>query len=186
MSAETSLVAHSTQPADLAPLSEHGASPNVVRVSGPLVTLTWVVFLVTAFLLRKVAWKPILKTLELREKSIRKSLDEAAAARADLARVEEQGRRAIAEAESRQREIVEEARRSAADLAERMRRQAEEDATALVDGARRDIRMAAEQARLQLRAESADMAIALAGKLIGESLDASKHEGLVERLAREA
>ena len=182
MSGENS---HTEQTIEVPSSSGHDAEPSLVAISGPLVTLTWVLFLVTAVLLYKVAWKPILKALDLREKSIRKALDNAAAAQADMERTEERRRQVMADTESRQREIIEEAKRSAGELATRLQQQAERETAALLADARRDIETATEQARRRLRAESADVAVDMAARLIGENMDAARHEALVERLARE-
>ena len=68
-------------------------------ISGVMSLLTWGTFLVASFILYKIAWKPILRTLDKREKDIKKALDEAEQARAGTAGAVEEQKRLLAEAE---------------------------------------------------------------------------------------
>ena len=164
----------------------HGAeSPDLLQVSGPLMALTWVTFILMCVILYKVAWKPILKGLDRREQSIRKALDDAEKARADLAAIEERGRRSLEEAGARSREMIEAARRSAALAADGVRQKAAEEAQRATADARREIESAAGKARESLRAESADLAVRLAAKVVGEVMDPARSRARVERLLRE-
>ena len=54
-----------------------------------------------------------------------------------------------------------------------------------MENARREISEAENSARAQLREESADVAIALAGKIIGENLDDEKNRSLVSKMIGE-
>jgi len=165
--------------------SEHSQGPGLIDVSGPMMLLTWATFIILAFILGKVAWKPILKGLEVREESIRKALDEAEKARAELAAVEARTKQMIAEAQEKGESIVASARISATELANTIEKRAKDRATGLVDDAQREISSATDKARILLRAESADLAIMLAGRVIGESMDSEKNRAMVNRLVSE-
>ncbi len=167
-----------------APSHAEGA-PNLVAVSGPLMTLTWVTFIIMSFVLYKVAWKPILRALDEREKSIRKAMDDAEKARAELALMEERGRKTVAEADARGREIVEAARAAAGQMTEANAQRAKAESQAMIEAARREIEAAAQKARTELRAESADLAVRLAAKVVGDALDAAGSRAYVEKLLRE-
>ena len=56
------------------------------------------------------------------------------------------------------------------------------EAQILVENAERDIGKAREKAIAALRKESADLSIALAGKLIGANLDDEKNRTMVDKL----
>lgn len=170
------------------PDSGHAADPaaELLHISGPLVMLTWVTFLLMAWVLYRIAWKPILKGLDSRERSIRKALDDAEKARAEFADAEARSRQLIAEAESRSRAMVEEARVAAQELRDRIHQQARAEATGLVESARRDIGMAVGKARQELREEVAELAVTAAGRLLRENLDTPRNRELTQRWMREA
>jgi F-type H+-transporting ATPase subunit b len=160
----------------------HEQSPGVIDVSGPMMLLTWITFGILAFLLYKIAWKPILKGLEQREAGIRKSLDDAEKARAEMTSVEARTQRMIADARAAGDEIVSAARKSATELATSMEKRAQEKTVAMTEEARREIAAATEKARMALRAESAELAIMLAGRIVGENMDSEKNRALIRKV----
>jgi F-type H+-transporting ATPase subunit b len=183
MSDSTNITATLEVPAAAA--HEEGGASSLIQVSGPLMLLTWATFLAVSFVLYKVAWRPILRALDQREQSIRQSLDAAAKARADLAAMETRSRQAMADAERQREEIVSAARLSAAEIAGALESQARQKVQTMTEEARREIAAATEKARAALRAETADMAIDLAGRVIGENMDTGRNRTLVEKLAKE-
>jgi F-type H+-transporting ATPase subunit b len=166
---------------------EHGSAgaQDLMDFSVHMTALTWVVFAAMAYILYKVAWKPILRGLETRERSIRKALDDAEKARAALAEIEARGRQATAQAETQAKRILDEAKTSAVDLAEKAQKQARDEARSIRDEAERDIESAADRARATLRAESAELAVLMAERVVGETLDPARQKQLVDRLVKE-
>ena len=59
---------------------------------------TILTFLTLVFLLKKFAWGPLLKALEERQETIRKSLDDAEQAKQELTRLQDESAQIIAEA----------------------------------------------------------------------------------------
>jgi F-type H+-transporting ATPase subunit b len=162
----------------------HEAAADLTTVSGSLTILTWVTFLLVALILYKVAWKPVMAALEQRERSIRRSLADAEAARVESAATEARNRQSLQEAESEARRLVAEARAAAAAATQSIQTRAQQESQAMVDAARREIESATRQARQTLRVETADLAVSLATKVIGETLDAARHRDLVDRLLK--
>jgi F-type H+-transporting ATPase subunit b len=157
----------------------------MLEINPGLSIWTFIIFGVLLLLLSKMAWKPILNSLKAREKAIADSLAKAEQVRADAERM-------IAENE-RQRKINEEdiqrQLREGKEYAERMRAEltakAQEESRALLANAKAQIERDTKTAIAQLRAESADLAIAAAGKLIDESLNDDKHRKIVEKFISE-
>lgn len=164
----------------------HDVSTDLLAVSGPLMILTWVTFLLVAVILYKVAWKPILAALDHRERSIRKSLADAEAARAEAASTAARNRQSLLDTEAEARRLVAEARAAADAATQAIQERAQQEAKAMTDGARREIEAATRQARQALRAETADLAVSLATKVIGDSTDAARQRELVDRMLKEA
>ncbi len=163
-----------------------GGSPDILAVSTPMMVLTWVTFLLLAIVLYKMAWKPILKALDMREQSIRKALEDSEKAQAETAAAEARTRRMLQDAETEASRIVAEARTAAEATGRVLQERSQQEARALVDEARREIQSATDQARQALRDETADLAVSLAGKVIGESMDETRHRALVDRLLKDA
>jgi F-type H+-transporting ATPase subunit b len=178
---------HSTQAvvAAEAPGGQAHGSADLMKVSASMMGLTWLTFLIVAAVLYKVAWKPILAGLERREASIRKALEDAERARQELAGIEEQRRRTIDEADAKAKEIVEIARRAALDAAGAIEQKAREESQILLENAQREIRTAHEKAIASIRRESADLAVGIARKIIGESLDEARARAMTDKLIRD-
>lgn len=171
--------------AEVAPAPSHGGAPNLMDVSAPMMVLTWVTFLLLALVLYKVAWKPILKVLDLREKSIRDSLAQAEKAREEALATEARNRELLQAAERESQRLVAEARMAAQETGRIVQEQAEKKAKVLLEEARRDIADATEQARATLRLETTELAISLAGKVLAENMDTERNRSLVRDMAKE-
>lgn len=170
------------------PAASHGegqGTSGLIDVSGSMMVLTWTAFALLSLVLYRVAWKPILKALDMRERSIRKSLEEAEKARTEAAATEARNRQILKDAEIAAQRIVAEARSAAQEGAKAVQAQAEQQARLLQEEARRDIQAAVEQARAALRQETVDLAITMAGKVVAENMDTSRNRVLVETLAKE-
>ena len=107
---------------------------DVMKVSGQMVVLTWIAFLIAAVCLHKLLWKPILKAVGEREKSISDALEGAEQARAELASSEAQCKGLIRQAEAESLTIAEHAKRNAAIIVSK----ADDDARLVADQRLRD------------------------------------------------
>jgi len=143
---------------------------------------TTVVFVLLVLVLGKFAWKPLLKTLQDRENSIRDSLDQAERARAEAAELLKQNERNMARAEEEYQKLVREAK----DLGEKMKddivAKARQQAQHELQNAKEEIKRDIDAAKQQLRSEVADLAIKAAEKILDETLDQGKHKKIVDNV----
>jgi F-type H+-transporting ATPase subunit b len=175
-----------TQAVTEAPAADtHGASPNVMDVSGAMMVLTWITFALLTLVLYKVAWKPILKVLDMREKSIRDALAQAEAARSGAEATVAKNLEMIQAAERESQRLVAEARVAAQESARIVLEQAEQKTKTLVEEAGRDIAAATEQARIVLRRETTELAISLAGKILATNMDTERNRTLAHDMTKE-
>ena len=144
--------------------------------------LQWVCLLTLLTVGYKLAWKPILANLETREEKIKKSLEDAEAAEKALAEVKENTQKLLKDAEVEAKSIISRARETAQTLGKEIEEKAKAEAQSVRDGALRDIESAKIEAMQTLRNESSELAIELAGKLLGENLDNEKNRALTEKL----
>ena len=152
------------------------------KAGGSMAIISWICFLTLLLVGGKVAWKPILANLDAREKRIRESLENAERIEKQLAEAEESRKKLLSDADSSAKAIVTEAKEAAVKIAKEIKDQAQAEATAQRESALKDIENARAQAVSSLRRESADLAVTLAGKLIGENLDSEKSRVLTDKL----
>ena len=142
-------------------------------------------FLILLAILHRLLYKPLLAKMEERSAAIKKSLDEAQAARAEAARQAEENaerlRAAYAEAQSIRAAALKEAAEEQRKLVEAARREAQQ----LVESAKAQTEVDIRRAREELRREVSEIAIAVAEKLVRKSLRDEDHRRLVdEAIAR--
>ena len=156
----------------------HGSSP----IDGDMVVMTWLVFGALFGVLYKFAFKPIMAGLTQREDTIRQALDDAEKTRAELESIEQTREELIGKAEDEAKVILADARKAADEAAHTIKSKATKEAQILVENAQREVSEAENRARAGLRKESADLAIALSSKILGENLDNERSRALADNL----
>jgi F-type H+-transporting ATPase subunit b len=152
----------------------------MLDINPGLILWTIITFAIVLLILRLTAWKTLLGALTAREERIRISLEQAERAQQDAARLLEENKKQLAQAEEHSQRIVREGR----DLGERLKSEILEKADAgarhMIDQAKEEIGREKEKALNQLRAEVADLAIGVAGKILDANLDPAKHRQLID------
>lgn len=158
---------------------------NVLGFHGEMVLLTWVAFLVSAVLLGKFLWKPILRILEDRENEIRGAVEDAAAARKAASEADAQASEKLASAEAEARVRADALVAAAQQRAAAM----EAEARAAVAAKQRasDERMAAERAEAlkKLGEQAGDEIAAALEKMLPGLLTDEQRTAYQERIAAE-
>ncbi|MDD4870421.1 MAG: F0F1 ATP synthase subunit B [Kiritimatiellae bacterium] len=150
-----------------------------------MIGLTWITFILMTLVLYKVAWKPILKALDMREDSIRKALADAEKARAETAALEARQQKILKDSQVESQKILDDARTAARHTAETIHAKANQESRDMIESAKREITSATERARAELRKESAELAIAMATKVISENMDNDKNRAIVQKMIKE-
>jgi F-type H+-transporting ATPase subunit b len=156
---------------------EHGGG-GLINLDKSLIVQV-INFVILLILLQKFLYKPLLAKMEERTSAIKRSLDEAQAARAEAVRQQEENaaqlRAAYAEAAAIRDQALreaEEAGRKQLEAAQTQSRKLVEDTKAQLDG---EIR----RAREELRRETTDLALAVAEKLVRRTLREEDHRKIV-------
>lgn len=136
-------------------------------------------FLVLLFVLYRVAYRPLLAKMEERSAAIKKSLEEAQAARAEAARQQEENAARLRAAHAEAAQIREQALREAAEEQRRLVEGARTEAQRLVETARAQMEADVRRAREELRREVADLATGVAETLVRKSLRDDDHRRIV-------
>jgi F-type H+-transporting ATPase subunit b len=161
------------------------AKPGIMDVSGQMMVLTYVTFAITAFVLYKIAWKPILNLIDKREENIRRSVEEAEKTRAEYANIDSTRSKLIEEADQRARDIVDKARIAASEAGRSIENKARQEASILLENARREIRAAQDKAMAAIRKESASMVIEVSRKVLQENLDEDRSRALADKMIQQ-
>lgn len=137
-------------------------------------------FLLLLVILHRVLYRPFLAKLEERSLTIKKSLDEAQAARAEAERQREEHRATIRAAYAEGQAIHEAALKEAAEEQRRLIEAARQEATRIVESGRAEIERDVRQAKQDLRRETGDLAVSVAERLIRKSLGDDDHRRIVK------
>lgn len=136
-------------------------------------------FLILLIILQRLLYKPFLAKMEERTRAIKTSLDEAQAARAEAARQLEENAARLRQAHAEAASIREQALKEAAQLQRRLVDEARAEAQRLVDQAKAQMDADLRRAREALRREVADLATAVAEKLVRKSLRDEDHRRVI-------
>jgi F-type H+-transporting ATPase subunit b len=165
-----------------------GLPPMAVAAEGGggFINLDWSLLIqaLDFALLLAVLWRflyrPLLAKMEERSQAIRKSLDEAQAARADAQREREEHAAKIQAAHAEAQAIRAAALKDAAEEQLRLVAAAREEAARLVGSAKAELEQDVRRAKQELRREVSDLAIGVAERLIKKSLRDEDHRRIVE------
>ncbi len=152
-------------------------------------TVVWatIAFLVVMFLLRKMAWGPILSALKEREENIANALNEADRARSEMAALNTDNERLLQEARVERDSMLREARDMADKVVADAKTKAKEEASRESEKARQVIATERKAAVAELKAEVAKLSVTIAEKLIRSELSGEeKQQALVQRLIDES
>jgi F-type H+-transporting ATPase subunit b len=161
------------------------ASNPLIQVTPGLMIWTIVCFLITFFVLKKVAFGRIQAAIDDRRERIQSAVDEADRARAEARSLVEEHRQLIGQAKAQSEEILSEARRVADAQRERVREETEEDRQRRLEETRRQIEQATQQALGQIRDEVGKLSLAAAEKITRKSLTGADQQRLIDEALAE-
>jgi F-type H+-transporting ATPase subunit b len=152
---------------------------------GAEMAISAVSFLILFVLMWRFALPPITAMLEERAARIRESLERAEATKVEAERLLEDYKAQLAEARGESAKIVEQARRIAETMKDEIVAKANEEAAGVVAKAHEAMEAEKKAALVDLQAEVASLSVAVAGKLIGEKLNAEDHAKLIDKFVAE-
>ena len=159
--------------------SETGAEPSIFGINAGVSFWTLIIFIVLSVVLAKYAFPPILGYATAREQRIQDALDEARRQREEAGQLLEQQRQELLQQRQESQALIAEGKQAAERVREDMLARAKAEQEELVTRARQDIEREREKAIESLRREAVDLALAAAGKLVGQRVDAAEDRRLV-------
>jgi F-type H+-transporting ATPase subunit b len=163
----------------------HGEKTDPMKKEPTLAIWTLVVFLGLLAVLGKFAWGPLVQALHSREEHLEHCLLQSEKARNDAEQLLADHRKLMAEADDKVRAILYQAQRDAQSSATEILRQAQADADASRERATRDIATARDQALADIWGQAANVAVSVAGKVLGKNLGEDDRRRLLDQAIAE-
>jgi F-type H+-transporting ATPase subunit b len=161
-------------------LAEDAAhEPSIFGLNPGVSFWTLIIFIVLSVVLAKYAFPPILGYAAAREQRIQDALDEARRQREETGQLLDQQRQELLKGRQEAQALIAEGKQAAERVREDMLTRAKAEQEELVTRARQDIERERQKAIESLRREAVDLALAAAGKLVGQRVDAAEDRRLV-------
>ena len=144
-----------------------------------------IAFFVFTWTCYKFIWPPLVAAIRARQQMIAEGIENAATAMLDLEQANQQAEEIKKEARREAQTILDQARNQASSMVEAAKSEAREEGERLKAAGVAEVEQEANRIRESLRGDVATLAVQGAERILGSSIDRSKHQDLLERLAAE-
>jgi F-type H+-transporting ATPase subunit b len=152
-----------------------------------LIFWTTLFFLILLFILGKFAWPAILTAIRARNESIKQALDSAEKAKQEMAKLQSDNQKILAEAKAERDAMMKEAKQLKDKLITDAKEEASAEARRLVSNARDSIQAEKKAAINDLKNQVANLSLDIAEKILKKKLEDSKaQKELINTLINEA
>lgn len=159
---------------------------DLILPSVGLIFWMTVTFLIVFFLLRKLAWKPILGALKDREKYIQEALDSAQEAKEKMVALQASNEAILMEARNERDKLLKEARETKESIIAEAKAGAQKEADKIMQNAKEGIQSEKASAMDELKSQVAKLSIEIAEKIIRTELSSDeKQKALVNTMINE-
>ncbi|HEX5743173.1 MAG TPA: F0F1 ATP synthase subunit B [Flavobacteriaceae bacterium] len=141
-----------------------------------LIFWTTIIFLAFFFLLKKLAWKPILNAVKEREDSINDALLSAEKARLEMQNLKSDNERILKEARNERDAMLKDAREIREKLIAESKEEALKQSAKLIEQAKFTIENEKQAAIVELKNQVAELSISIAEKVIKEELSSKDRQ----------
>ncbi len=143
-------------------------------------------FAIVVIILKKIAWKPILKALKEREDSIEDALESAEKAKEEMAKLQVDNEKIINEAKAERDNLINEAREVKETIINEAKIQATTEANKLIEQSRINIKNEKVAAINEIKEQVAVLSVEIAEKILKQELAKDKkQEELINSLLKE-
>jgi F-type H+-transporting ATPase subunit b len=158
--------------------------PGIINLNMTLL-VQMVNFLILIVLLQRFLYKPLTQFLATRADGIKRSLEEAKAAREAAAKAQQEYEARIAATRREAAALRESAVREVEEERQRLLKVSRDEAARLVTEAKAQIEQEVKRAKAELRAEVVGLSLGVAERLIGRSLTTEDDRRLAEQVVQE-
>ncbi len=144
---------------------------EILTQAGAFILLVWV--------LKKMAWRPLLQMLEDRRRKIQAGFDDIERTKADVEKLKQDYERSRARIEEEARQKLQEAIDEGKKIAKSLQETARKEARSVLEKAKEDIQLEVAKAKVTLRDEIADLTLGATERMLQEKLNDTKDKELV-------
>ena len=159
---------------------------DLLTPSFGLIVWTLLAFLIVFFILKKYAWKPILNSLDAREKNIASSLETAERIKQEMAEMKNENEALLAKAREEGAQLLKEARETRDKIVNEAKEQAKADASRIVAEAQQAIQQQKMAAITEVKNQVSILVIEVAEKVLRRELgNKGEQEKYIKQLSSE-
>lgn len=163
-----------------------GGGGNLFLIPNATFFLELLIFLLVLGVVWRYVVPPVKRAMNERQEMIRRQIEESERARTRLQEAETRYQEALAEARVEAAKIREAARADSQAIKDEMRQQADQEVARIQQRGEEQLATQRERVVRELRAEVGQLAVELAGRIVGESLtDDARRAGTVDRFLGE-
>ena len=145
-----------------------------------------IVFLILVFLLTKFAWKPIMKAVDEREKTINDSLQAAEQAKVEMLHLKEDNKKMMQEAREERDQMLRDAQAMKKRLMDEASQEAAKKSSEMIEKAQATIQSEKKMAIKELKSQVGMLSVEIAEKVLKSELkDEKAQKSLVEKMLKE-
>ncbi len=159
--------------------SEEHSKSQLLELDPGLAFWTVVTFVTLLLVLKKFAWKPLLESIDAREKHIRDNITNAEQTRENAEKLLEEGRQKITSAHQEAKGIVESATHQAVTVRQQQVLQTEKECTNVKIHAKKQIQNLQTKAIEDMLNNIGNLSIEIAGKITQKSLSDQDHKQII-------
>ena len=142
-----------------------------------------ITFMVFVWFCWKFIWPPVINAMRERQKAIADGLASAERAERDLELAQDRATDQLREAKEEAQKIIDQARHQASQMIETAKSDARAEGERLKEAQMAELEQEVNRAKETLRGQVATLALVGAERVLGASIDAQKHNQLLEQLA---
>lgn len=144
------------------------------------------IFVGLILILKKFAWKPILDTLNEREKSIKDSLESAQKAKDEFSKIKSDNERILNDAKKERDFIISDAKKTGREIVDDAKNVAKIESEKIIQNAKESIVKEKDLILKELKSQVVDLSIEIASKILKKELnEKQKHEDFAQKLIDE-
>lgn len=165
-------------------MSYLAGTAGVIDINGTVI-VELITFLVMMAILARWVYPEVVKLAEARQRQVADQLKEAEKARAAAEATLKEAEAKLIDARKTAQSVIDAATKSAEQVRQELKQKAEDEARRLLESARKEIEAERLKAIQSVRNEVAGLVVAATEKVIGETLDLTKHKQLIETAIQE-
>jgi len=146
---------------------------------------TIVNFFLLVIILGKFVWKPMLASIDNREKKISNDIESAGKSREEADKIKKEAQESMEKITQKSNQLLKEAKEHGEKERERIIEAARQESHRIINSARSEIKAETQQALKQIQSSVADIVIAASEKLIEKNVDSKENREFSEKLIKQ-